>query len=148
MPHLIFLPVDDTVHRSITWWSHFFNITCKMTLTRVLCTAALLVMLCGSQLAVCDLDVVQVSGGSVLGVRNTTLGVRYWKGIPFGESTAGANRFMPPLPRTPWTGVLNCTVYAPGCVSDHHGLDTAPVQSEDCLNINVFVPINASRQVR
>ncbi len=75
--------------------------------------------------------------------RPTSL-LRYWKNVPFAESTAGANRFKAPVPVQPWSDVLNCTELGPGCISTNHNADTAPVQSEDCLNLNVFVPLTAS----
>ena len=34
-----------------------------------------------------------------------------FKGVPYGASTAGANRFMPPAKPRPWTGVRECTRY-------------------------------------
>lgn len=92
-------------------------------------------------------DIVAVGGGRVLGVRDSSNDIRFWKGIPFGASTGGKGRFQPPVPRASWANVLNCTVYGAGCISDHHGVDTAPIQSEDCLNLNVYVPLNASLQV-
>src|SRR5476649_2459835 len=52
----------------------------------------------GSMSAVVDTD-----GGKVRGVLSN--GVHVYRGIPYGASTAGANRFMPPRKAEPWTGV-------------------------------------------
>ena len=73
-------------------------------------------------------DIVNITTGSILGVRNYTSNVRYWRGVPFGANTNGTNRFLPPKPATSWTGVRNCTVDGPGCMSSGHGTDDAPVQ--------------------
>ena len=67
-----------------------------------------------------------------------------WKGIPFGEDTSGANRFVAPVKRSPWSTPLNATADAPGCISIHHNPDTARVQSEDCLNLDVYAPATAT----
>ena len=91
-------------------------------------------------------DVVTVTGGAILGVRDPAIGVRFWKGIPFGANTAGVNRFLPPSPAANWSSVLNCTMFGPGCYSNQDDLDTAPVQSEDCLNLNVYAPLTSSLQ--
>ncbi len=47
--------------------------------------------------------VVDTAGGKVRGV--VCNGVHVYRGIPYGASTAGANRFMPPRKAEPWTGV-------------------------------------------
>jgi len=66
--------------------------------------------------------------------------LQYFKGIPYAGSTAPPNRFLPPTPLQPWTGTLNATEFAPGCVQTHHNPDVPAQQSEDCLNLNVYAP--------
>jgi para-nitrobenzyl esterase len=69
--------------------------------------------------------------------------IRYWKGIPFGETTFGVNRFRAPIPKASWSGVLNTTSWAPGCQQIHHNPDVPDITSEDCLNLNVYAPVTA-----
>jgi para-nitrobenzyl esterase len=74
-------------------------------------------------------------------------GVHQFYGVPYGASTAGANRFMPPVKPAAWTGVRDCFVVGnrspqdpDGPISEVFALDRQEPMGEDCLNLNVFTP--------
>src|SRR5208283_2373129 len=48
-------------------------------------------------------NIVETDSGKVSGYESG--GIITFKGIPYGASTAGANRFMPPQKPKPWTGI-------------------------------------------
>lgn len=105
--------------------------------------------------------VVEITTGKVRGF--TTDGVAVFRGIPYGASTTGANRFMPPVKPEPWTGVRNCLSYGHSCPqggtgvieNDSGGRSTSEdnfllyrtggwVRGEDCLRLNVWAPSGSS----
>lgn len=89
-------------------------------------------------------------------------GVAAFKCIPYGASTAGANRFMPPRKPAPWAGVRDALDYSghapqeglrpatrPELANFSGAPDTSP-ETEDCLTLNVWTPglqQNAKRPV-
>ena len=72
-------------------------------------------------------------------------GIKVFKGIPYGASTSGKNRFMPPAKPAAWTGTRDALAYGPTApqTSDNSGTTAAgspAQQSEDCLVLNVYTP--------
>ena len=53
--------------------------------------------------------VVETAAGKLRGAVSS--GIHAFKGVPYGASTAGHNRFMPPHPPLPWTGVRDALAY-------------------------------------
>jgi para-nitrobenzyl esterase len=77
-------------------------------------------------------------------VRGTVAdGINIFKGIPYGGTTAGKNRFVPPTKPVPWTGTRETLAYgptAPQTVAAGASRPGALAESEDCLVLNVFTP--------
>src|ERR1700680_1786260 len=110
--------------------------------------------------------VAETTAGKIRGFRRN--GVYIFKGVPYGASTAGARRFMPPAKPAPWTGIRNALQYGRICPyldSAHFDTDGKnlansdedqfvlhrgaflTVPGEDCLRVNVWTPgINASHK--
>ncbi|MGV9680141.1 carboxylesterase/lipase family protein [Nocardia sp. NPDC003482] len=87
-----------------------------------------------------DAPVTTVSGGEISGRRAD--GIVQYLGVPFGASTAGENRFAPPRPAPAWTGTRPAVEHGPACPQAPTLPTGAPLwpSSEDCLNIDVYVP--------
>jgi para-nitrobenzyl esterase len=88
--------------------------------------------------------------GKVQGLVNS--GIKTFKGVPYGASTAGMNRFMPPRKPAPWRGIrdafgfgeispqatLENSDYVQMTMWDRHG--EANPMGEDILHLNIWTP--------
>jgi para-nitrobenzyl esterase len=101
-------------------------------------------------------SLVETAYGKIRGYVNQ--GIYTFRGVRYGASTAGKNRFMPPKPPEPWTEIRDASGYgykAPqtnpsstaGLVPDSEigrilwasdGYRVPPPESEDCLFVNVW----------
>jgi para-nitrobenzyl esterase len=93
--------------------------------------------------------VAETTSGKVQGMNLG--GIKTFKGIPYGASTGGKNRFMPPQKAQPWTGVRDAFEFgqiSPQVLADTRGeyaqlidWDFQPGgMGEDCLALNVWTP--------
>ena len=81
-----------------------------------------------------DAMTVTTAAGIVRGTAGKRPGVTAFLGIPYAASTAGANRWRPPQPVTPWPGARAADAFGPACPQPCGDQPT----SEDCLNLNVW----------
>ena len=73
-----------------------------------------------------------------------------FKGIPYGQSTGGENRWLPAKVPKPWTGEYPALIYGPNCPQNLHVFGAIEqsfiqdwddgYQGEDMLKLNVWTP--------
>ena len=99
----------------------------------------------------------ETAHGRIRGLRVD--GVHIFKGVPYGGSTEGAGRFMPPAEPLAWTGVRDALKAGPRAIQGPANIFMHPLigeyfsggrsdrqalshqeESENCLNLNVLTP--------
>ena len=91
----------------------------------------------------------EIASGKVMGIANGP--VWEFRGIPYGASTGGRNRYMPPKAPVPWAGVRECFAFGPVCPQTQADIRGEYGQlimwdrqvggmGEDCLVLNVWTP--------
>ncbi|HEX5228151.1 MAG TPA: carboxylesterase/lipase family protein [Bryobacteraceae bacterium] len=89
--------------------------------------------------------VVETTAGKIRGGMEDR--VAAFRGIPYGASTAGSARFMPPAKPQSWAGVKDCIELghrspqaASGLIPEVAAVDAQEPAGEDCLVLNVWTP--------
>jgi para-nitrobenzyl esterase len=103
--------------------------------------------------------IVETTNGKVRG--SVVNGINVFKGLPYGASTSGPNRFMPPKKPDSWTGVRDVFDFGPICPQRNPKIPLAALatliygpgkpmsifayprrvpESEDCLVLDLYTP--------
>ncbi|CAK1551143.1 unnamed protein product [Leptosia nina] len=86
--------------------------------------------------------IVKTHSGPIRGKLIVFNGFSYYsfQGIPYAESTAGKFRFLPPVPKKPWSQVYDAFQEGPVCPQARRKDYHIEKMDEDCLYLNIYVP--------
>ena len=84
--------------------------------------------------------VADTTAGKVRGVVDERSGMRTWRGVPFGASTARTGRFRAPQPAEKWQGLYDASRFAPPAMQGTFGWRDVVIGTEDCLTLDIVRP--------
>lgn len=91
--------------------------------------------------------VVETDAGTVRGGPSAVDGVRHFLAVPYAEAPVGDLAWRPPVPRQPWTDLLDATEGGPACPQTTEGVTAqfviTPEPEPDCLDLDVWTPDGA-----
>src|SRR5579862_3033269 len=94
-----------------------------------------------------DSVVAETAFGKIRGVEMR--GVKIFKGVPYGDTTTGQNRFMPAKNPVAWTGTRDALDYGPSTPQlnpdvqapvSQFAISRRAAEGEDCLVLNIWTP--------
>lgn len=95
---------------------------------------------------------VDTSSGWLMGKQMMLDGVPVFTyfGVPYAEPPVGPKRFRPPVPKSRMNQIFNATEFGPICPQNTSSLDFPfknphHIMKEDCLSLNIYVPLYASK---
>ena len=118
---------------------------------RLLAGGAAIASVLAAPLVACAADApsepveIAIAEGRLRGLR--TGGVDAYKGVPYGASVSGPDRFKPAKPVAPWTGVRDATRLGMPSLQDPstvYGVNE-PAPGEDCLVLNLWTPAGGGK---
>ncbi|XP_048759521.2 uncharacterized protein LOC125669117 [Ostrea edulis] len=129
--------------------SHISTHKSTSTFTMVLRHSIIVMILIAISLGAADQNVtIHTQLGNVTGlIKSTPNGEIYrFTGIPFGKAPVGSQRFRKPQPFGVWNETLDATKFGPACMQSYPIYDND--LSEDCLQLNIYVPFNVSKDAQ
>ena len=92
--------------------------------------------------------ITETKSGKIQGIVDNNLEI--FKGIPYAEPPVNELRFIPPIPKKPWTGVLETTKYSACAFQGYTELEEwfgkYQPESEDCLYLNIWTPATDNKK--
>lgn len=79
--------------------------------------------------------VAETSNGPIRGYLDE--GISVYRGVPYGASTGGENRWLPARDPVPWRAARDCVDYGESAAQVR---GSQSIGSEDCLALNIFTP--------
>ncbi|GIX73517.1 acetylcholinesterase-1 [Caerostris extrusa] len=102
----------------------------------------------------CNPTFVETTSGPIQGFISelNNKAVKAFLGIPFAQPPVGDLRFKKPKPVQPWTDTLQATEMPPACIQytecPFPWYDDMPGKREDCLYLNIYTPIIATKGIK